>query len=146
MEKVKGWIISIVGLIIVYGAINLVLYGAQELWHKGDTDKLNVIEEFIEEKKTEIDSLEQRLITAESGLDAKESQLDSYKAFGNTYQYNLGVDDYNNLLSQYKLDLERYNSALVIYNQKINEGNELIKKTGSRWYVIPVPRIGKSKR
>jgi hypothetical protein len=146
MDKIKGWIISMVGLVIVYGAINLVLYGAQELWHKGDTDKLNAVKEFIKEKKIEIDSLEQRLATTESDLDEKKSQLDSYKAFGNTYQYNLGVDDYNNLLSQYKLDLDRYNSAISVYNQKINEGNELSKKVGSRWYVIPVPRIGKSKR
>lgn len=144
MNKITGWIISLVGLIIVYGAINLVLYGGQELWHKGDTDKLHVIEEFLKGKKVEMDSIEQRLVTTETDLNARKSQLDRYKAINDIYHYNLGVDSYNSLLGDYRLYLEQYNNALSIYNQKIDEGNELIKKTGTRWYVIPIPIPSKS--
>lgn len=140
MNRLKGWIISIVGLIIVYGLLNLVLGGAQDLWHKGDTDKLQVIETYLKNSKLEIDALEQSLAESGTELESKETELNSYKENGDTDLYNAGVDDFNALLSSYKTDLQKYNSLITTYNQKIEEGNELIKKTGSRWYVVPIPR------
>jgi hypothetical protein len=75
-----------------------------------------------------------------------DNQLESYKALGYIDSYNSGVNHYNGLLEQYRRDLDNYDSKLTNYNNKVDEENVLIKKSGTRWYLIPIPLPGKSVR
>lgn len=133
-----------VGLAIIFGVINLVLWGAQELYYRNDTKKINEIEVYLENEKQTINALETKINFAEIEIGRKESQLNNYKSLGYTNKYNAGVDDFNYLLSTYKQDLDNYNSKLTSYNAKVDEVNTLIKKSGSRWYLIPMPLPGKT--
>jgi len=138
-DKSYGFIMGIIKLVVVFGVINAILWGAQELyWHK-DTKKINEIEVYLENEKQTIGTLEAKINLTEAEIGRKESQLNSYKSLGYIDEYNTGVDDFNYLLSIYKQDLDTYNSKLTSYNAKVDEVNALIKKSGSRWYIIPIP-------
>ena len=110
---VSGWekIPGILRLIIIYALLNGLIYGGQELYYLGDTQKMN------------------RLESEMTVIDKDITRLESYESDGGLYepyysQYNSNVDE---------------------YNKKTNEYNELSKKSGSRWWLIPIP-IGRGSK
>ena len=70
--------------------------------------------------------------------------MDQYDAAGRISEYNANVDRYNALLASYNFDFTLYESKIASYNKVVNEANVLIEKSGSRWYLIPIP-IGGTK-
>lgn len=135
----------IIGLVVVFGVINLALWGAQELYHREDTKKINEIESYLEDERRSIDALEAKINSEEAQLEGHESELNRLKSLGYIDEYNDGVDNFNSLLSAYKRDLDSYNAKLTVYNTKVDEANALIEKSGSRWYLIPIPFGGGTK-
>lgn len=132
-----------VGLwILVYGVLNLLLWGGQELYYRGDTKKMNALETEMALEKMQIDQLEQSLTTASTTIDAKEALLNSQKAAGQIVLYNSGVDGYNSMLETYKADTNKYDAHLSAYNVKVDEYNKLVEHSGSRWWLIPIPMPG----
>jgi len=129
-------------LILVFGVINGVLWVGQELYYGADTKKINEIETFLKNEKLTVNTIETALSVEETQLDQKDNLLNSYKSFGNTEEYNNGVYEYNNLLQKYQLDLDNYKTKITAYNLKVDEVNALIKKSGTRWYLIPIPLPG----
>lgn len=136
---------KIIGFVVIFGVINLVLWGAQELYHREDTQQIKQIEAGLEGERRSIDALEAKINSAEAELDRRESELNHLKTIGYTSQYNAGVDSFNFFLSAYKRDVDNYNAKLTAYNAKIDEANTLIKKSGTRWYLIPIPFGGGTK-
>lgn len=135
----------IVGLVVVFGVINLALWGAQELYHREDTKKINEIELYLADEKRSIDELETKINSEETEIEQRENELHRLKSLGYIDEYNAGVDNFNYLLSAYKHDLDNYNAKLTAYNTKVDEANTLIGKSGSRWYLIPIPFGGGTK-
>jgi chromosome segregation ATPase len=140
MDKFK----SIIGFILIYGFINLVLWGGQELYWRKDTQEINKIESYLTSEKNQITSLESKIDNQSGLIDDKQKELDRLKNDGLIDKYNLGVDNYNFLLQEYKSNVDVYKGKLTEYNSQIDRVNELIKKSGSRWYLIPIPIPGKS--
>lgn len=136
---------KIIGLVVVFGIINLVLWGAQELYYRGDTKKVNEIEVYLEGERLSIDALEAKINSEEAEIEQRENKLNRLKSLGYIDEYNAGVDNFNYLLSAYKRDLDNYNAKLTTYNTKVDEANTLIGKSGSRWYLIPIPFGGGTK-
>lgn len=135
---------SIIGIIIIYGLINLALWGSQELYWRKDTQEINKIESYLKDEYGNINSLEIKINNESLSLDAKQKELDRLKNDEMFDEYNLQVDNYNFLLKEYKSDVDSYNDKLIKYNQEVERSNELITKSSSRWYLIPIPIPGKS--
>lgn len=130
---------SIVITILVFVVLNLILWGAQELfWHK-DTQEINNIKVHLESEKAQIALLESSVSDQSEYLKQKEHELDYLKSQALIAEYNAGVREYNSLLRKYKASVDAYNSKLVEYNEQVSRCNELTKKSGSRWYIIPIP-------
>lgn len=140
MDKIK----SIVGTILIYAFINLVLWGGQELYWRKDTQEINKIESYLASEKNQIATLESKIDNQSSLIDDKQKELDRLKNIRSIDRYNTGVDDYNFFLQEYKSNVDIYNGKLTKYNSQIDRVNELIKKSSSRWYLIPIPIPGKS--
>jgi len=136
---------KIIGFVVVFGVINLVLWGAQELYYRGDTQQVKEVETWLNSERRAIDALEAKINTSEAEIDRRERELDRLKTLGYISQYNAGVDGFNFLLSAYKRDVDTYNAKLTAYNAKVDEANALIKKSGTRWYLIPIPFGGGTK-
>lgn len=116
---------GIIGLILIYGVGNAVLVGSQSLFHSGDQTKLNNLKQELQTKKLTIDSLG-------SQIDTQKSNLDQEQANGDNSDYNAQVDDYNSKLTEYKSDVNDYNNT-------IQQANDLSKKIGGTWYIVPIP-------
>lgn len=135
---------KILSIIIFFGAINLLLWGGQEIYYRNDTKKINEIEAYLKNEEQTINALRDKINLTEAEIGRKESQLNSFKSLGYIDEYNAGVGDFNSLLNTYKQDLDTYDSKLTSYNAKVDEANTLIKKSGSRWYLIPIPLPSKN--
>jgi hypothetical protein len=139
IKAIKQFIV----LLLIYVAINGILWVGQELYYYANTKKINEIETVLKNEKQAINTIESNLLSSEAKLNQKESQLNIYKSLGDIEKYNNGVDEYNNLLQNYQSVLENYKIKLTSYNLKIDEVNALIKNSGTRWYLIPIPLPGK---
>jgi len=53
--------------------------------------------------------------------------------------YNIKVCEYNSLLNQYNSQLSKYTESTNFYNLKVDEANKLIKRSSTRWYIVPIP-------
>ncbi|MEX2104815.1 MAG: hypothetical protein WD907_05750 [Bacilli bacterium] len=105
--KVIMTILGLVAIAIVYGLINLVLVGGQNLWHSGDKSKFEEIESELAYDKNQIQNIEQRLSAMISQLDALEQDIDGTN----------DESEYNNLVEQYNSDLVNYNSKKRLKKQ-----------------------------
>ena len=134
---------QIIGVVVIFGAINLVLWGAQEFYYREESAKIKEAEKFLQSEERVINALALKIEEQERELEQKESDLDRYESLGYVNQYNSSVDVYNLTLSVYKSNVGTYNSKIETYNKKVDEANVLIEKSGSRWYLIPIPLPGK---
>ena len=134
----------IIKYILIFIVLNALLWGGQELYYYKDTKKINEIESFLTSEKASIIALENEISSEEADIKSLNNQLERYKSLGYIDDYNNGVGNFNNLLKTYKSDLTNYNLKLKNYNAKIDEVNILIKSSGTRWYLIPIPLPGKS--
>ncbi|MEH7683645.1 hypothetical protein, partial [Priestia megaterium] len=133
----------IVGL--VYGIVNLVLFGGQKLWHHDDEVKLEKYETALKEQKSDIDDYETELENLKSQAEDLELQI---KGFEMDYpegipeemyeDYELMVDEYNSLADDYDGKAQEYSDEIDSYNDKVEEANALAEEVGSTWYVVPV--------
>ena len=116
---------GLIGLILIYGVGNAVLVGAQNLFSSGDQNKLNNLQQELQTKKTSISVLGYR-------IDAEKSNMDQEKANGDSVDYNAQVDDYNSKLAEYQSNIDDYNNT-------VQQANDLSKKIGGTWYIVPIP-------
>jgi peptidoglycan hydrolase CwlO-like protein len=135
----------IITSIILFGVINLVLWSGQELYHRKDTEQIKEIENWLDSESVKIKNRESQLGSLESQISSLEDFLDSYKHridLGEKHladTYNIKVYEFNNLLNQYNSQFSEYEENMDSYNLKVDEVNDLIKNSGTRWYIIPIP-------
>ncbi len=162
MNKIIGGFGGLIGVLLVYGVINLVLVGGQNALHAGDQARLDEIKKQLEVEKTQISSLEANLSSLGQTLDSYEARISDLKshiraievsypngapsAVYADYQrmlaeHNSMIAPYNSNLSQFKAMYADYSSRVDRYNTKVDEANALAKKIGSTWVVVPVPRL-----
>ncbi|MCK5084493.1 MAG: hypothetical protein KAQ64_02470 [Candidatus Pacebacteria bacterium] len=137
---------SIVSIILIYVVLNLVLWGAQELHYKEDTQEINKIEKWLNIEEKEINSLEKKINNQSFEIEQMESKLNNLERQGSITSYNYNVEKYNSLLEEYNDNFDIYDEKFAKYNNEINHFNELIKKSGLRWYLITIPLSTKSTR
>jgi len=119
---------GLVGVILLYVIGNVVFVGAQKIWHSSDQSKFDKIKQELTIKKGEIDNLESKINT-------KKSEMDHDSENGYIDAYNSQVDGYNIMLSEYESDVDNYNKLVA-------EANDLSKKIGGTWYIVPIPIRG----
>ncbi len=139
MEKIKSLVISLVVIAVVYGAINFIFVGVQDLYWSKDTAEIKQIDEFLKGEESKLLSLETEIENQTESLRNKEIELDRLKSAGLINYYNLAVDDFNLLLQKSKTTADNYESRVTEYNNKVERINKLSKDSETRWYVIPVP-------
>lgn len=71
IDKLKG----IFGLILIFGVINLVLWGGQELYYYKDTQEINKIENILDQKKSEINRIELSIDNLSTTINSKQLEL-----------------------------------------------------------------------
>lgn len=137
LDKLKGLVFGLIGIVVLYGVVNFVLVGGRKLWHRGDQAKLDTLKTSLASENSRIDSLETQLKSLEADIRKSESYINSIDQYSS---------DYNNLVDQYNAKISRYNSlysdyenSINQYNTHVNEANELAKKIGSTWYIVPIP-------
>lgn len=127
---------GLLGIVIIYGIINLVMLGGQSVLHGEDKKELNQIKIELDSGLNELNALGFQLDTQESELKSLEDQINSTE---DTDAKNELIDKYNNYLPAYNADFDQYSSKLVSYNLKVDRANELSNKVGSTYYILPIP-------
>lgn len=125
--------------ILIFGLGNIILWAGQELYYRNDTLRIETEKRVLNDNKVEIDQFEININSVESDLSAQDTKLESLKARGEIDSYNSGVADYNLKLTKFQADYSVYGAMIDEYNKKVDEVNTLIKKSGTRWYIIPLP-------
>ena len=132
-------------VIILFGVVNLLLLEGQSLYHRGDSQRLKQMENWLDERQTQLKNKEKELKSLNSQIEKLDTLLINYKQKidrGGTHlidSYNAKVDEYNDLLDKYNSKLKDYKMGVYEYNSKVREVNKLSEETGTRWYIIPVP-------
>lgn len=127
---------GLIGIVIIYGIINLVLVGGQEALHSGDKKKLDQMKIELDAGLKEITSLEFQINALDSDLQTLKNQIDSTDDIDDK---NVLIDRYNSNLPAYKISYDKYSTKLISYNLEVNNANELAKKIGSTYYLLPIP-------
>ncbi len=96
---------GVVRVILLFIGLNVILWGAQELYYWGDSQKMGELD-------TQITSMD--------------SQIKSIESFPNTTTQS------------------QYESLINKRNKAADEYNALVKSSGTRWYLIPIPLGGHS--
>jgi len=125
--------------------LNILLWGGQEIYYREDTAQIADAKERLSSMEVEISMLEAGISDKESEINSLEARMNQYESAGRITEYNANVDRYNSLLTSYNMDFTRYESRIAAYNNFVNETNVLIERSGSRWYLIPIP-IGGTKK
>lgn len=153
---------GIVGIVLVFGLINGVLYVGQNWAKSDDRARLEQLKQRLASEESAIRAMETSLQTEERTLDGLSSSIASsaarieylerqypYGIPSSVYSsYSLAIDNHNLLVADYNARIEgyqpafsRYESAIVRYNQLVEEANAAAKKAGAgNFYIIPVPR------
>ncbi|MEK5358080.1 hypothetical protein [Paenibacillus sp. FSL L8-0709] len=96
-----GYLIGIIGIIIVYVVINLVLVGGQNLWHSGENNRL--------------DELETIMSSQEKIIQSYENQVDNGTISDDEYnEYTKKVDEYNKNVNEYNEVAEKAGTTWYI--------------------------------
>ena len=68
-------------------------------------------------------------------------------------EYSSLIDSFNGGIAPHNADVKRcdmvrtqYSAQVDSYNSLVEEANSLVKKVGTTWYVIPVPRLLRGQR
>jgi len=163
MNVIIRWVVGLISVVLVYVVINIFLVGGQKLWHYGDQKRLDELKEILNTEKVNIESLEKELKNMEQCLDTYTIRINKLKSdiqlienryprgipsniYNNYIQlindYNSLVDTYNSTLNKYNSKYEDYSHQIDKYNAMVVEANNLAKKIGTTWYVVPVPIPG----
>jgi hypothetical protein len=131
MKLTFSLILVLVLVIAFFLGINLVLWFYYE-WR----DKP------ILELKTFINVEESWILQADKNLEYKKAEIQRLRGnaseqikaeeFANSKILETAVKEYNALQTEYENRQKKY-------NEKVEEYNVLIKKTNTRWYVMPIP-------
>ena len=151
-STISVWII----ILIAFALFNVVLYIAQELYHRKDVQKAQVMESHLEQLKGKIDMAKENInamVHTKKEIEKVELKLKSPDTYYATQEsYTLDYDRYNTMIDVYNAErdssrnmISQYDALVKEYNLGVDEYNELVKKANSRWYIIPIPGIhGKS--
>ena len=155
---------KIISAIIVFGLINLLLYGGQKLFQIKDIKQMNIIESTLTVSSQKIEDFETMLETQLSDLDQSENTIQQlgndldrlYDRYPNgapadvVAKYNSMKDEYNSLILQNTIDRLNYfklNTDLDLkvseHNKLVDEYNMLSAKTSKVFLLIPIPRLRK---
>ena len=163
MQRVPSWIIRLLGVIVVYGLLNVILVGGHWLWHYKDNKRRDQVKAQLGFERPRIQAIQIRLEGLTRNLDESKTQIEGleseihsteganplgipeniYDSYSRTVQYhNALVTEHNQKVIQQNLLYEDYSSRINQYNALVEEGNSLGKKIGGTWYVIPMPHVG----
>lgn len=130
-ESESKKIFRFIGFFIIF---NVILWVGQEAYYFKDSSKIRSINKELKQERTQIEKNEALL-----SLNQTDFAKESYNPFNyfdsETEEYNYYVQKHNDIINEYKNSIETYNT-------KIDTVNELIAKSGSRWYLIPIPFMG----
>lgn len=149
-HKWKASMLGWIGLLVVFGLLNGVLYLGQELYHRGDVKtaesikaEFDVLDAKITHMETElgqVESLRQRL----DELKRKLADPDAYYTTQTTYdsemeEYKALVGRWNASLPQMSKLANDYDQTVAEYNHRVESYNKIAKKAYSRWWLLPIP-------
>jgi DNA repair exonuclease SbcCD ATPase subunit len=155
--RVTGFI----SIVAVYGVVNFLLYGAQEMYHANDKRAYEALSQLMEQRKSDIEARRSQIQALEASIEERGSQIDRLKAelrsieqqYGSTgaptsvyVRYEDMRVEVNGLIDQIKPMIERYsqlvdsfNAEVDGYNSQISQLNDLSHRAFDRWILIPIP-------
>ena len=139
-----GFLKGLGGIVLLFGVINLMLWGGQSLYYRKDTQRIKELDAQLTKEKASLGEVKDRIVQQERMLDGMLNQLEQYKRVQNISRYNSSVNEYNRLVDIYRMEVASHNAQVVVFNQKIDDVNALIQRAGTRWYLIPIPLGGVS--
>jgi uncharacterized protein YoxC len=155
--RVTGFI----SLVAVYGIVNLVLYGGQEMYHASDKRAYEALSQVMEQRKADIQGKRSQIQALEASIEERGSQIDRLKAELRSIEQQYGsigaptsvyvryegmIAEVNGLIKQIKPMIERhsqlvdsFNAEVDGYNNQIPQLNDLSHRAFDRWILIPIP-------
>ncbi|CRX37960.1 hypothetical protein [Estrella lausannensis] len=121
-----NFLVSIVGFIF----LNILLFFGQEWYHSSDVKRSESLQKVIELQQREYIRIELQLEKIKNEAEKAQS-----------------LQEYNDLQDQYESLYKRYDKIIDEHNRNVEECNRLIKKSSTRYYLIPIPRfLGKNSK
>ncbi len=157
---VRNFVVSIIGIVVVFGAINLLSIGGHRIWHHNDQEKLDGLKSQIDLMKQDLGRQEAQMKGLDAQISRSQEAIDRTKPilqrYENSYpdgipedqygqycrelgQYNGWVQNKNVLVAQYNAIYQDYGGRVDRCNAAITEANATAKEIGGPWYVIPIP-------
>jgi septation ring formation regulator EzrA len=149
--------LTIFGIVVIYGLLNLVLVGAQTWMHKDENARLDYLEKQIQELEEGTTGKEDWLMERRDELEKMYNRgeelalyLDDLTASypdgfpEDVYQEFLAADEeyqaltaeYEELYAEFEDERQRYDDALETYNTVSDEYEDLAEEV-SMWVLIP---------
>ncbi|MBD1382413.1 hypothetical protein [Metabacillus arenae] len=159
IKKIGLSIISILAIIVFYGAVNGGLIGVQNVFKKEEIAELDLLEEELLEEESVIQEQEDYLVDLENEISGIESEMEEIESIIDSYEsdypdglpeeeyqdYLDTIDNYNSLLQDYESLMRDYDSEYATYldsidffNEKVVEAEGLAEEVGSTWVILPV--------
>lgn len=152
-------ILGVLGLLVLCGLVNLVLFAGQKLYHHNDEARLEQLKKELTSSGAALNTMEADLDGEQEALDEMDGRLQKMKVQIEAYEKRKGgldsaayskysalvkehnglVDAYNAKLSEQKADVVEYKAKIAAHNGKVDEANQLAKKLGSYFYIMPIP-------
>lgn len=153
---------KIISFLVVFGIINLALFGIQKITHISDNKRIKELEptltalsKTIKLQESDLGNLNVELDTLDTSITDLAGKMDSLLAKYpngapeyvvnqyNSYKdsHNSQVDEHNNKVDKYNTLYTAYHQTLTEYNKLVDEYNLLGAKTSKYLLLIPIPRL-----
>lgn len=117
--------------------INLLFFIPQEWSYQKENETIKKDLLKLNQDKLIIDELVKTINNQSQILEADSKYMEKIK-YSNLSKYNNMVKSYNLTLSLYEANLKKYNNLISDYNKEVERLNELIKKTETRYFLMPI--------
>lgn len=133
-SSIGAWVAILIGFVL----LNVVLYAAQEFYHRSDVQQCEALASRLELMKKEIDTLEQSInskLQQKQEIEQPEQMLKDPKKYYKTKEvyiaayrrYSALIDAYNADLTATQMMASRYEQLIEKYNSGVEEYNNLAK-------------------
>ncbi|MDB5166851.1 MAG: hypothetical protein JWM37_923 [Candidatus Saccharibacteria bacterium] len=139
LKSILKYLAPVLIVVALYAIVNGVAFGVQKIANRDDQKKLDSLTSQIDTQEKTLNDLDKKITAEEAQLTALDKKITDEEETADDETYNNDVAAYNKLVDLYKADIDAYNKQIPAYNAKVTEANELAKKVGSTWYVVPLP-------
>jgi len=136
LKAVFGLLLFLILFLLINGVL-FVFYETYDYSKFGGDERLDELNEAIENEKLLIKKSEQDLKKQEQKIENIISQIESLNNKPEDKQALL--EEYSTARLEYQKQGENYKKQFDAYTEKVRLYNELVDKQINRWYLLPIP-------